>query len=455
MELFSSKFKFPQLKLPKVRVPKISLLSPRVNKFLIILILGIFISAFLGFSAGSVFTGFYFEKAKDFLKNFKIELPQPLPQIIEKERIIEKEYIPATTQEEAVINVVKETSPAVVSIIITKDLPVIEQYYTNPFEEFFGSESPFNIEVPQYRQKGTKKQEVGGGSGFIVSSDGLILTNKHVVLDKEAEYTVLTTDGKKYPAKVLAIDPVQDLAIIKIDLQKEVDIQGLVSQKPFPTVKLGDLSNLQIGQTVIAIGNALGEFRNTVSVGVISGLGRTVTASGGTFVETIEDVIQTDAAINKGNSGGPLLNLKGEVVGVNTATVLGAQNIGFAIPINKAKKDIESVKTVGKIIYPFLGVRYILVNDAVQSKNKLPISYGAWIQKGSNGEVAITPGSVAEKAGLQENDIILELNGEKIATDNSLAKIIQKYNPGDKATLKILRGNQEKTISVTLGKRSE
>jgi len=149
------------------------------------------------------------------------------------------------------------------------------------------------------------------------------------------------------------------------------------------------------------------------------------------------------------------LNLKGEVVGVNTATVLGAQNIGFAIPINKAKKDIESVKTVGKIIYPFLGVRYILVNDAVQSKNKLPISYGAWIQKGSNGEVAITPGSVAEKAGLQENDIILELNGEKIATDNSLAKIIQKYNPGDKATLKILRGNQEKTISVTLGKRSE
>ena len=450
------KFKPPQLKLPRI---KLSLPRPRFsffkNKFFIVLILGILITAFLGFSAGSIFTGFNFNEVKTFLKNFKIEFPQPSPQIIEKERIIEKEYVPATTQEEAIIKVVQDASPAVVSIIITKDLPVIEQYFTNPLEEIFGPESPFKLEIPQYRQKGTQKQEVGGGSGFIVSSDGLILTNKHVVLDKEAEYTVLITDGKKYPAKVLALDPVQDLAVIKIDIQKEVDKQGLVSQKPLPVVKLGDSDNLQIGQTVIAIGNALGEFRNTVSVGVISGLGRTVTASGGDFVETIEDVIQTDAAINKGNSGGPLLNLKGEVIGVNTATVLGAQSIGFAIPINKAKKDIESVKTVGKIIYPFLGVRYVLINDTIQQKNNLASSYGAWITKGDSQEPAVTPGSAAEKAGLQENDIILELNSEKITTDNSLAKLIQKYKPGDKVTIKILRGTQEKIISVTLGERSE
>jgi S1-C subfamily serine protease len=172
-------------------------------------------------------------------------------------------------------------------------------------------------------------------------------------------------------------------------------------------------------------------------------------------VETIEGVIQTDAAINKGNSGGPLLDLKGEVIGVNTATVLGAQSIGFAVPINKAKKDIESVKTVGKIVYPFLGVRYVLINETVQQKNNLASSYGTWITKGNQGEVAITPGSAAEKAGLQEGDIILELNAEKITTDNSLAKIIQKYKPGDTVTLKILRGTQEKNVSVTLGERSE
>ncbi len=441
----------PKFKLPKIKLQFPKFLAFRQNKFLWVIIFGILTSVFIGFSVGSIYTGFNFGKVKDYLKNFKIELPalSPLP------KTTSKEYIPVTTEEQAVINVVKQASPAVVSIIITKDLPVIEEYYTNPFGEIFGPNSPFNIQIPQYQQKGTQKQEVGGGSGFIVSSDGLILTNKHVVLDKEAEYTVLTNDGKKYPAKVLALDPVQDLAVIKIGPQNEVDKQGLVSQGPFPTVKLGDSESLQIGQTAIAIGNALGEFRNTVSVGVVSGLGRTVTASGGTFVETIEDVIQTDAAINPGNSGGPLLNLKGEVIGINTATVQGANNIGFAIPINKAKKDIESVQAVGKIVYPFLGVRYILVNDDVQSKNKLPVNYGAWIQKGQNGEAAISSGSAAEKAGLKEGDIILEINGEKITTDNSLATIIQKYKPGDRISLRILRGTQEETIAVTLGERNE
>lgn len=461
------KFKFPKINPPKIKLPKISFgFLKREIKFpkfwqkkgfsifcLILIFAGLF------FSTGLLFGSYFYPQIKNYFSKLKIELPQvPLPplQIIEKQKIVEIEkgpqatsapiYLPQTSQEEAVIKVVKESSPSVVSIIISKNLPIIEEYYTNPFEEFFGQESPlpFEFKIPQYRQKGNQKQEVGGGSGFIISEEGMILTNKHVVLDQEAEYTVLTTDGKRYPAKVLALDPIQDLAVIKIN----------AIGKSFKPLKLGDSLSLQIGQTVIAIGNALGEFKNTVSVGVISGLGRTITASGGSFIETIEDVIQTDAAINQGNSGGPLLNLRGEVIGINTATVLGAQNIGFAVPINKAKKDIENIKTHGKIIYPFLGIRYVLIDEKVQKKNNLSVNYGALIIKGDKGEPAITPASAAEKAGLQEGDIILKINNEKITLENSLIKIIQKYEPGDRVSLRVLRGTEEKTIPLILGERS-
>lgn len=398
----------------------------------------IFISSVFGFIAG-IFSGsvFYFE-AKDYLASFKIDIP---------EKIIEKsvEYIPQTTQEEKIINVVNSVSPAVVSIIITKDLPIFEQYYISPFREF-------EFLIPQQRQIGTEKKEIGGGSGFIISEEGMVVTNKHVVLDKEAEYTVLTNDGKKFSAEVLARDPLQDLAILKIETENSISDSGNIIKKLFPLVKLGDSDKLQMGQTVVAIGNALGEFRNTISVGVISGLGRTITASGGGLVETIEDVIQTDAAINKGNSGGPILNLRGEVIGINTATVLDAQNIGFAIPINKVKRAIEQIKSAGEIIYPFLGVRYVIITESIQKENNLSVSYGAWIVSGE-GEPAVVLGSVADKAGLKENDIILEFNGEKITADNSLAKIIIKYNPGDEVTLKILRNKEEKTVKVVLGKK--
>ncbi len=364
-----------------------------------------------------------------------------------------QEYIPQTTQEEAVIKVVKEVSPAVVSIIITKDLPVYEQYYESPLEEFFGEDIP-GFKVPQYRQKGTEKKQVGGGTGFIISKDGLILTNKHVVLDEEADYTVITNEGKRFSAQVLARDPFQDLAILKIENEREINEKGDFSEELFSVVRFGDSSNLQIGQTVIAIGNALGEFRNTISVGVISGLSRTITASGGGIVETLEDVIQTDAAINKGNSGGPLLNLKGEVIGVNVAMAQEAQSIGFAISINKAKRDIEQVKTIGKIVYPFLGVRYILITPEAQAERDLSVDEGALIIKGDNGEAAVVPDSAADKAGLKEGDIILEVGGEKITLQNSLAKIIREYQPGDKLVLKILREEEEMTIEVILGEKT-
>lgn len=414
------------------------------NRIFWIIILTIFFSSSFGFLAGTLSSSYFYSEIKDYLQKLKIEFPQLGLLELEKQTIPGQEsigeYLPQTSQEEKIISAVNEVSPSVVSIIISKDLPIIEEYY----EEFFGP-GPFEFQIPQYRQKGIEKREIGGGTGFIISSEGMILTNRHLVLDEEADYTVLTNDGRKFPAKVLARDPVQDLAIIKIEKTDE----------SFKVVKLGDSSKLQIGQTVITIGNALGEFRNTVSVGVISGLGRTVTATGGGIIETIEDVIQTDAAINKGNSGGPLLNLRGEVIGINTAMALEAENIGFAIPINKAKRAIEQVKAFGKIVYPFLGIRYVLITEKIQLENNLPVNYGAWIIRGERGKPAITPGSAAQDAGLKEGDIILEFAGEKITPENSLAKIIIKYNPGDKVVLKILRNNQEKIVEVILGERSE
>jgi len=442
-------YQLPKFELPKLKKPNFSFPRFWQNQIFKIVILTIFFSSIFGFLAGS-FSGIYFSsQVQDYLSKLNIKFLQS--QIVEKET--QPSYIPQTSQEEATINVVKEASPAVVSIIITKNLPILEEYYISPFPELGPPFSEFQI--PQYRQKGMEKKEVGGGTGFIVSEDGMVLTNAHVVSDKEADYTVLTNDGKKYPAKVLATDSLRDLAVIKIEKEKTIDNQGKLVVTSFPTVKMGDSDNLQIGQTIIAIGNALGEFRNTVSAGVISGLGRTVTAGGGGTVETLEDVIQTDAAINPGNSGGPLLNLKGEVIGVNFAMAQGAENIGFAIPINKAKKDIEQVKSLGKISYPFLGVRYVLLNETIQKENNLAIDYGAWVKKGDNGEVAIFPDSAAEKVGLKEGDIILEFNGEKITTENTLAKIIMKYSPGDKITLKILREGKERIFEVTLGERSE
>ncbi len=408
------------------------------------IVLIILLSSFFGFLAGAFSGSFFYLQLKGYLAN--------VPGF---QKTVEKEYVPQTTQEEAIIKAVNEVSPAVVNIVISKDLPVYEQYYVNPFGELG---DPFGISIPQYRQKGTQKQDIGSGTGFIVSKDGMVLTNKHVVLDEAADYTVFTNDGRKFSAKVLARDPLQDLAIIKIETEKTIDAKGALIQKDFSVVKLGDSDKLQIGQTVIAIGNALGEFRNTVSVGVVSGLGRTISASTGDFVETIDDVIQTDAAINKGNSGGPLLNLKGEVIGINTATVLDAQSIGFAVQVNKAKRDIEQVTFSGKIVYPYLGVYYVLINSDLQEKSGLSVDYGAWVGRNAQGkktDTAVIKDSAAEKAGLKQDDIILEFNGEKITVENSLGKLIQKYNPGDKVTLKIMRDKKEMTVEVTLGEREK
>ncbi len=349
------------------------------------------------------------------------------------------------SQDNIVIDAVKKTNPAVVSIIISKEVPKYETFIdpnsnNNPFGNFFPN---FRFNVPQYRQNGTEIKEIGSGSGFFVSDDGLIVTNRHVVDATGVEYTVFTNDGKKHDATVVAKDPVLDIAIIKIDSP----LDG--SYAPLP---LGNSDSLELGQSVVAIGNALGEFRNTVSVGVISGLARSIVAgdSSGNS-ELLDHVIQTDAAINPGNSGGPLLDLSGRVIGVNVAVAQGSQNIGFALPINSIKSAIASVKETGKIVRPYLGVRYTVITEEMKEKNNLTVDYGVLVKAGANSnELAVLPGSPADIAGIVENDIILEIDGVKLDEDTSLASLIRNKNIGDVVNLKILHKGVEKIVQVTL-----
>ena len=446
-----SLYDLPEINTSKIKENKLKLEDFLKDKSILFIIFVFILSSAFGFIAGVISNDYLSSDIRQKLAQLNAKFPELQDNI---GKGIAEEYQPQTSQEEKIIQAVKSVSPAVVSIIISKDVPIMEQRFVNPFgdiEQLFGQ--PFGFSIPEYYQKGTEKKEVGGGTGFIVSEDGMILTNKHVVSDEKAEYTVFTNDGKKFLAKVLARDQVQDIAIIQV-------VQG--ENIKFPTVQLGDSENLQIGQSVIAIGNALGEFKNTVSVGVVSGLGRTITASGGDEVaETLEGIIQTDAAINRGNSGGPLLNLKGDVIGMNTAVVSDAQSLGFTIPINKAKRDIEQIKTLGKLAYPFIGIRYVLIDEEIQKERNLAVDYGAWItswyrqssQWVQSKDQAVVSGSAAAQAGLKENDIVLEFDKDKVTKDNSLGKIIDKYNPGDKVVLKVLRGKEEKTFEIILGDR--
>lgn len=348
-------------------------------------------------------------------------------------------------EERATIEVVKRASESVVSIVIKKDLSKLGNATGPspfPFDNFFQFGNPF-FQFEQAKDNEGKplpKQTIGGGSGFIISSDGLLLTNKHVISDDEAEYTVILNDGKEYSATILAKDPVNDVALIKIDA------------KDLKPLKLGDSSVIQIGQTVIAIGNTLGEYRNTVTRGVISGINRLVYAGNLRGVaEVLQEAIQTDAAINPGNSGGPLLNLAGEVIGINTAVNQEGQSIGFAIPVNGVKRSVESVKKYGRIIRPWLGVRYVAVDEELSKKNNLPLTYGALvIGNESQKELAVIPGSPAEKAGIQQGDVIEAINGQKIEQGHSLASEIGKFAPGDEITVRLYSKGREKEIRVKL-----
>jgi serine protease Do len=290
-----------------------------------------------------------------------------------------------------VIKTIKKVMPAVVSIAIAERLEDLEKELPKEFYPSIpgggpahnagdsisnGADAPTTSKksrIPASMVDSHGMVQTGGGSGFIVAPNGLILTNKHVVSEKKAEYTVILSDGRTFPATILSRDPINDVAILKINAD------GL------PCVKLGDANKLQLGQSLIAIGNALGIFRNTVSVGIVSGLSRSITAQAEPDAppQEMRGLIQTDAAINPGNSGGPIVDSDGLVVGVNAAIVSGAQSIGFAIPVNAARRDIDDIKKYGRIRRPLLGLRYIMIDKDFQQKMSLSVDYGALVMRES------------------------------------------------------------------------
>ncbi len=354
---------------------------------------------------------------------------------------VAEEGVPHHADSEPVVTVVEKANDAVVSIVVTRDVLVLEQYFERIDPFGFG---PFGyIEVPRVREQGTEEREVGGGTGFFVSPDGLIITNRHVVQETDARYSILLNDGTRHDVDVLVRDPQLDIAVLKVE---EVDIPP----EGFTYLTFGSSATLRPGQTVIAIGNALSEFRNSVSVGVVSGLSRSVVASDRRAgrTELLEGVIQTDAAINPGNSGGPLLDLSGTVVGVNVARTGGAENIGFALPSDLVASVVESVMTYGEIRRPFLGVRYIELNQSIAANNELSVDYGAWLRGGPEGP-AILKDSPAQRSGLQENDIIIAVAGISLR-DRSLGSALREQRVGDTIQVTYLRNGVEHTSQATL-----
>ncbi len=349
---------------------------------------------------------------------------------IESEHSDEKEATFVTVDhEKRVINAVAKADPAVVSVIGVRSSSAGTRTPDSFFEEFFFD--------PFFQPE---RGDVTGGSGFVVSSEGHVVTNRHVVESENVEYAVLTNDGRRHDVEVLDKDPFFDVAVLKI-----------TSEEKFEYLDFGNSNDLKVGQTVIAIGNALGEFQNSVSVGVISGLSRSIVAGGiRGGMEFFDEVIQTDAAINPGNSGGPLIDTDGRVIGVNSALALGSQNIGFAIPSNIVTPIVMSVKDHGRIIRPFLGVRYLEINSFLQARESLPVDYGILLVSGATNEPAVTPGTPAEEVGLREGDIIVEMNGEKLDERRSFARKIRQKQVGDSIEMLVLRGDEEFTVNVTL-----
>lgn len=345
-------------------------------------------SLFLSIAFGIVVaTGLYSAQSKGLLS-----FPQKTPQSASTEtRTVLKE-------ESTIVDVADKVSPSVVAIGVSRRI-------INPYTTI--------------------------GTGFVVSEKGIIVTNKHVVSDSNTKYSVVTKDGQKYDVKKIYRDPILDLAMVQID--------GSILK----SVEIGDSSKLKVGQTAIAIGNALGQFTNTVTTGVISGLGRKVIAGDpySNLSESLDNLIQTDAAINPGNSGGPLLNSAGQVIGVNVATTEGAQNIGFAIPINSVKQIVDEFVTKGRVSRPFLGVRYKFITKDLAILNDVP--QGAYVQE------VLDPGP-AQKAGVKVGDIIIKINGKAVDAEAVVSDGVKNSSIGGKLDLTIWRDKQEIHFAVTL-----
>ena len=319
----------------------------------------------------------------------------------------------ANFTEGSIADIAKKVSKSVVSIVTSTKV-------TNYFGQSYDSSA--------------------AGTGIIVSSDGYILTNKHVI-NGATKVTVVLDDGTTYEnVEVVATDPINDVAFLKIK-----DVSDLTA------ATLGDSKTISVGQQVIAIGNALGQYQNTVTAGIVSGTGRSVTAadSNGTNAEKLTDMIQTDAAINSGNSGGPLVNAAGEVIGINPATSSTAENVGFAIPISSVKGMLAQLTESGQAKRTYLGVYSVEITPEVAKAYELPVSTGAYLYSSSTYS-AIVKNSPASKAGLKEKDIVIAVNGTKVGEAGSLADLIGEYKPGDTVQLTVVRDGKENAINVTL-----
>lgn len=322
----------------------------------------------------------------------------------------------ATASEASVSNVIEKVSPSVVSIVTNTTKRTI-----------YGA-----------------AQARAAGTGIVISRDGYILTNRHVVANASTVQVVLD-DGTAYDdVKIVGVDPLNDVAYLKIN--------GVANLR---AAEIGDSSTVRTGQQVVAIGNALGQYRNTVSSGIISGKGRSLSASdeAGGSNESLSDMFQTDAAINSGNSGGPLLNYAGQVIGINTAVASGATGIGFAIPINAVKGTMKSVLAGNRVKRAYIGIRYVDITPALAKRYHLPVTKGAYVA--SDNSSSVQPGSPASKAGIQDEDIITKVNGTAVGESNGFSSLIGQYTPNDVVELTILRGGKEQTVKVTLGAYAE
>lgn len=331
------------------------------------------------------------------------------------DRSLEDQRQTVVQEGEVVEDIAQNVGPSVVSIVTKRR--VVQT-------DIFGSST---------------QESAGAGTGLIINSNGLILTNKHVVPEGTSSLEVITHNGETYKdVQIIGRDPLNDLAILKV-----------TKPNNFRPAKLGNSDEVKTGQKVIAIGNALGQFQNSVTSGIISGMGRPITASSrdGSESAQLTNLFQTDAAINSGNSGGPLLDFNGEVIGINTAIAEDAQNIGFSIPINEAKGIIASVEKTGKLSRAYIGVRYVTISPSIANQLDLGVQEGAYISDEASSVVKNGP---ADKAGIRPGDIITKVNDKKLTQKLSLTSVISQYKVGDKISLVILRGDREIKLNLTL-----
>ncbi len=332
-----------------------------------------------------------------------------------------------------IIRTIRRALPAVVSILSRTAAPDLADHYSYSFR-------PGTVQARKNKRRVPESGD--SGSGFIADPSGLILTNKHV-LGTSAGHDVILADGRRLPARVLSRDPVNDVAILKIE-----------NGGKFPALKLGDAQRAELGQSVLAIGNALGVFENTVSRGIISGLSRSISAKDGDGpAHELRGLIQTDAAINPGNSGGPLVNLRGEAVGINVAVIASAQSIGFAIPINAAERDLEDIRKYGHLRRPFLGLRYLALDGRLKKTFGLPVDRGVLLLPEGPESPAVMAGSPAAKAGLRDKDILLGLNGKPLDAKNTIQSALDLAAVGDRWEMQVLRNGKALRINVVLAER--